>query len=63
MTDFLFSMPSFMEGVGRAIDMGGVLDQYNVSKTPAQADERATKEDWRAVGKDIRKAVRQHAGR
>jgi hypothetical protein len=41
------------------MDFGGTLTAFNKSNTPAEADARATFEDWRAVGSDLRLAVEQ----
>ena len=57
MSDFLFAQPSFFAGIGRAIDIGGVFDDYNVSETAQQADARAIGADWQAVGNDLREAM------
>lgn len=55
---FLFAGPSFFEGVGRILDFGGTLTEYNESLTPQQADYFAMRADWALVGHDIRKAIR-----
>lgn len=57
-SDFLFARPSFFEGVARVIDLGNTLNEYNSSKTPAEADARALKADWDCVGKSIRDAMK-----
>ncbi len=59
MSDFLFGSPSFLTGLGRTMDLGGVLNRssYNFSSTPEEADLRAIAHDWVAVGKDLRKAM------
>ena len=57
MTDYLYAHPSFLEGVARIMDFGGTLTAFNKSRTPSEADARATFEDWRAVGNDLRVAV------
>ena len=49
MTDFLFAMPSFISGMGRAIDLGGTMTQYNFSETPEEADTRAIFSDCLGV--------------
>jgi hypothetical protein len=56
-TSFLFVNPSFCEGMGRILDFGNTMTEYNYSKSPAEADHRAMKEDWLAVGADIRMAI------
>lgn len=58
-TDFLFSRPSFLEGIARLMDFGGTLTVFNTSTTPEHADARAAYEDWRAVGDDLRQALAQ----
>jgi hypothetical protein len=57
MTDFLFAMPNFIEGMGRAIDLGNTMTHYNTSLTPEEADRRALYNDWAVVGQEIRKAA------
>jgi hypothetical protein len=54
---FLFATPTWTEGVGRLLDFGDTLTQYNDSVTPEQADYRAIAMDWRAVGADILSAI------
>jgi hypothetical protein len=57
MTDFLFAMPSFVSGMGRALDLGNTMTQYNFSDTPTEADVKALRSDWFAIGQDMRDAV------
>jgi hypothetical protein len=56
-TDFLFPMPSFSRGVGTAFDLVGLLDQYNMSPGPQEADALAIHMDWRVIGTDLAKAI------
>ncbi|MDO4721438.1 MAG: hypothetical protein Q4A78_12300 [Peptostreptococcaceae bacterium] len=56
-TGFLFSEPSFWEGVGRLFDWAGTLSKYNDSKSSKEADYKAIQSDWRAIGDDIREAI------
>jgi hypothetical protein len=58
-SDFLFARPSFVEGVGRILDLGGSLNAYNRSNTEAEADARAVLGDWSAVGHDVHVALEQ----
>lgn len=58
MTDYLFAMPGFLSGMGKAIDLGATMNQYNFSETPEKADARAIANDWNAVGNDMREAIR-----
>ena len=53
---FLFAMPRFAVGVGRLIDFGATLTEYNQSFSPAEADAIAIAQDWHAVGDDLRDA-------
>lgn len=55
-TDFLFVTPSFVNGMGRSIDLFGSFSEYNISKTPQEADARALRNDVRAIGDDFKKA-------
>ena len=56
----LYSIPSFVEGVARAIDIGDTLTEYNGSEGGAEADARALHSDWQAVGNDLRQAMAQY---
>jgi hypothetical protein len=53
----LFAEPSLAEGAARVLDLGGTLQQYNESQTAQEADADALKNDWRAVGDDIRFSI------
>ena len=55
----LYANPSFFEGMSRLIDFGGLLNSYNLSKTPEEADFKATLSDWEAVGFDLLLAERK----
>lgn len=50
---FLFANPSFFEGISRLFDFGNSLSEYNRSKSGSEADYRALKNDWSAIGNDI----------
>jgi hypothetical protein len=60
----LYAVPSFWEGVARLMDMMGMLNEYNYSNTPVEADYRAIWSDWVMVRQDLMQAVvqfkRQH---
>lgn len=56
----LFTRPSFIEGVGRLVDVTGALNTYAYRKTDAQADADAIESDWKAVGDDIRTAMTEY---
>ena len=52
-TDFLFSTPSFWEGVGSSVAIAGNYYGFNRSRTPNEADYRAIFSDFAVTGKDI----------
>ena len=56
----LFARPSFTEGMARVLDLGGTLQEYNVSDTGKEADIHALRNDWRAVGDDIKEAIKSY---
>lgn len=58
-TDFLYARPSFLEGAARIADLGNALSVYNYSRSDSQADARALRADWIAVGNDLRAALKQ----
>lgn len=60
MTDYLFSQPSMMSGVGRIMDLMGVFDRYNASDSPEEADARALFSDVMAVGGDFLTVMKAH---
>jgi len=58
-TDFLFAQPSYLSGMARAIDLWGTLDDYNISETTLEADEKAIAADWLLIGQDIADAINE----
>ncbi|GIK61087.1 MAG: hypothetical protein HND39_01330 [Ignavibacteriota bacterium] len=58
-TFFLFSRPSFIEGIARILDLGSTLNEYNYSESEEEADARALASDWKAIGNDIKVAIDQ----
>lgn len=56
LSDYLFAMPSFWSGMGRALDLGGQFDEYNWSEDPLESDANAIFSDFRAVGMDLMQA-------
>ncbi len=61
LTSFLYAKPSVIEGLARVLDASGTLNEYNQSSTPEQADRRALRADWKAVGEDLRRAIMEVA--
>lgn len=57
---FLFARPSFVEGMARVMDIGATMQVYNNSKTEKEADLKALKKDWEAVGEDVVNAAKQY---
>jgi hypothetical protein len=55
----LYAVPSFWEGIARLIDVGGMLNEYNYSKSEWEADYRALQSDWGLVGEDLWGALDQ----
>lgn len=50
---YLFARPSFLSGMARIFDLGGTLQTYNESENERDADLKAIRKDWEAVGGDI----------
>ncbi len=50
-TGLLYAHPSFTEGLGRTLDVGGTFDAYNDSDSDAEADRMALVSDWYAVAR------------
>lgn len=57
MSDFLFSAPSVIEGIGRIFDFSGSMQVYNECFTPQQADTLAIFNDFKAIGLDINRSA------
>jgi hypothetical protein len=63
MDSYLFASPSFLSGVARVVDLGGIFDDYNVSRTPQEADAAGLRSDWADVGRDLRSAFQAESDR
>ena len=57
MTDYLFAIPSFLGGIARVLDLGGTLNVINESVTPEEADAKALRSDFMAVGRDLQTVI------
>ena len=55
--DFLTPRPSFLTGMARVFDLGGVLTEFHFASSPEEADFLALRSDWEAVGNDIRAGI------
>jgi len=53
---FLIPEAGFAEGAGRILDFDDVLNAYNFSENPEDADTLAIWSDWKAVGADLQKS-------
>ena len=53
----MFSIPTFMTGFARALDMGATFHEYRKPKNGRVADYEALRSDWRQVGNDIKTAT------
>lgn len=53
-TDFLFSTPSFLSGMGSAINIAGNYFEFNRTSDP---DRITLKSDFCLVGKDLQNAI------
>ncbi len=60
-SDLLFATPSFVGGVSLVLDLGSTSTDYNSSETVGEADFRAIRSDWYAVGEDISEATKVFA--
>ena len=56
----LFARPSFFEGMSRVLDLGTTLQEYNTMETEQEADIEALKNDWRAVGDDLKFSIKSY---
>ena len=59
MTDFLYARPSVLEGIGRNIDLFGVLNIYNNSSNGHEADIKARQNDIMALRNDFYAAYKK----
>jgi hypothetical protein len=48
--------PSFLEGMASLLDFSTPQEKYNYSKTDTEADCRAIRADWMAIGGDMNEA-------
>ncbi len=55
----LYADPSALSGVARLVDLMGVFDDYNMGTSGEEADLRALRSDWLALGHDMRTAMKE----
>lgn len=53
----IFARPSFVEGISRLFDLGATLQEYNSSETEQKVDMEEIRNDWRAVGDDLKFSI------
>lgn len=56
-TDYLYTNPSFLNGMARSVDLFGTFTEYNMSKNGAGADAIALYNDAKMIGKDFHNSV------
>lgn len=56
----LYAQPSFIEGMARNVDIFNTLREYNESATETQADIDALRNDWGAIGEDLRASIKNY---
>lgn len=59
----LSDLPSFISGMASVLDIGSTLTDFNDSVDEDEADYKATQSDWRAVGKDLKRAMSTWEGK
>jgi len=60
-TTYLMATPSFLTGMASAMNLAGNFYRFNFSRTDAEADVRALRSDFNAVGNDLRVALLSEA--
>ena len=56
--EFKRKIQSFLKGIGSVLDLGGTM--FPRREFMKKSDEEALREDWEAVGSDIRKAIKKY---
>jgi hypothetical protein len=57
MNGYLFSRPTFWQGMGRIFDFHGILNSYHKKGSAKSADYKALRSDWLKAGKDLKQAA------
>lgn len=60
MENYLFADPGLISSIGRVLDLGATMLEFNYVSTPEMADELAMRSDWCHVGDDIHTAMDRH---
>ena len=56
-TNYLFAMPGFLNGVASVLDLGGTLFHLNTFDSPQESDSYAIYNDFCATGSDLHNAM------
>jgi hypothetical protein len=59
-TLFLMAEPGSLFGAARIGDLFGIFDQFNISRTPQEADGRALASDWIIIGDNLVDAMAEY---
>ncbi len=59
-TSYLYAVPTFIGGMAHTLDIGSNLQIYNENATPAEADIKALRNDWEAVGNDLLNSMNEY---
>jgi hypothetical protein len=62
MSDFLFARPSIIEGIGRTIDLFGIMNEYNYARDGAEADRTALINDIAVLKSDFLESYQEVIG-
>lgn len=56
-TDFLLPKRDFWTGFSSVLDIFGTKKKFNTSKSGAEADYKAIRNDWEMIGQDIKNSL------
>lgn len=59
-TSFLFSTSSFLLGLGSIFNIAGNYYEFNTSSNGKEADAKAIRSDWEAVGNDMKEVFQRN---
>ncbi len=58
-TDFLYSTPSFLGGIGTVLNVAGNYYDFNSSDSEGEADAKAIANDFKMIGQDISDSLKE----
>lgn len=50
--------PSFRRGLGGILDLGNGMFRFSYARDPVRADAQALRRDWKAVGRELARAIK-----